>query len=139
MNQAKATAASNLALLTQQAESLRKKKAEQATLAAALELQIVERRTQLAALERSRDACDSSYRGIVNRIQEARLAAEESVRAAGGAWQEQYVVAAPPGAHRGPHGHDPEAKRPPRRSGQSPERSRGFLSVPKSDSWQTSS
>lgn len=78
MNQAKATAASNLGLLTQQAESLRKKKAEQATLAAELELQIVERRTRLAALERSRDACDSSYRGIVNRIQEARLAADEN-------------------------------------------------------------
>jgi len=78
MDQAKATAASNLALLSQQAESLRKKKAEQGKLAAELELQIVERRTRLAALERTRDACDFRYRGILNRIQEARLAADEN-------------------------------------------------------------
>jgi len=78
MNQAKVTAASNLGLLSQQAESLRHKKAEQGKLAAELELQIVERRTKLAALERSRDSCDSRYRGILNRIQEARLAADEN-------------------------------------------------------------
>ena len=78
LNSAKATSASNLDLLKHQAESLRQKKAEQAKLASDLELQIVERRTQLTALERTRDACDTAYRGILGRIQEARMAADEN-------------------------------------------------------------
>jgi len=78
LNRAKATAASNLELFKKQAESLRQKKADQAKLASELELQIVERRTHLTALERTRDACDTAYRGILGRIQEARMAADEN-------------------------------------------------------------
>ena len=78
LNRAKATSASNLELLRHQAESLRAKKAEQAKLASDLELQIVERRTHLTALERTRDASDTAYRGILGRIQEARMAADEN-------------------------------------------------------------
>ena len=78
LNRARSTSASNLELLRKQAESLRQKKADQARLAADLELQIVERRTQLSALERTRDASDAAYRGILNRIQEARMAADEN-------------------------------------------------------------
>jgi capsular exopolysaccharide synthesis family protein len=78
LTRAKATSASNLDLLRHQAESLRAKKAEQAKLASDLELQIVERRTHLTALERTRDACDAAYRGILGRIQEARMAADEN-------------------------------------------------------------
>jgi len=78
LNRAKATCASNLELFRKQAESLRQKKADQAKLASDLELQIVERRTHLTALERTRDACDTAYRGILGRIQEARMAADEN-------------------------------------------------------------
>ena len=78
LNRARSTSASNLELLRKQAESLRQKKADQARLAADLELQIVERRTHLSALERTRDASDAAYRGILNRIQEARMAADEN-------------------------------------------------------------
>lgn len=75
---AKATVTSNLALLQTQAESLSQKKAEQARLASDLDLQIVERKTRLSALERERDVAELAYRGILNRIQEARLAADET-------------------------------------------------------------
>jgi capsular exopolysaccharide synthesis family protein len=78
LNRSKATSASNLDLFKQQAASLRQKKAEQSKLASDLELQIVERRTQLTALERTRDASDAAYRGILSRIQEARMAADEN-------------------------------------------------------------
>lgn len=78
LNRAKSTSASNLELLRKQAESLRQKKADQARLASDLELQIVERRTLLTALERTRDASDAAYRGILGRIQEARMAADEN-------------------------------------------------------------
>jgi succinoglycan biosynthesis transport protein ExoP len=78
LNRAKSTSASNLELLRKQAESLRQKKADQAKLASDLELQIVERRTHLTALERTRDASDAAYRGILGRIQEARMAADEN-------------------------------------------------------------
>lgn len=78
LTQARNTAASNLELYRKQAESLRQKKTEQAKAVADLEFQIVERRTRLSALERERDASDQTYRGILNRIQEARLAADEN-------------------------------------------------------------
>ena len=78
LERSKGTAAANHKLLVEQAEALRNKKDEQARLAAELEIQVVERRTRLAALERARDAADQSYRGILTRIQEARLAADEN-------------------------------------------------------------
>lgn len=78
LTRAKATSASNLELFRKQAESLRRKKADQAKLASDLELEIVERRTHLTALERTRDATDAAYRGILGRIQEARMAADEN-------------------------------------------------------------
>ena len=78
LSRSKATSASNLELFRQQADSIRKKKSEQSELASELELQIVERRTKLTALERTRDACDAAYRGILSRIQEARMAADEN-------------------------------------------------------------
>jgi capsular exopolysaccharide synthesis family protein len=78
LERAKATAQANQRLLVDQADSLRSKKDEQGRLAAKLEIQIVERRTRLAALERARDAADQSYRGILTRIQDARMAADEN-------------------------------------------------------------
>ena len=78
LERAKATAQADQRLLVEQADSLRNKKDEQSRLAADLEIQIVERRTRLAALERARDAADQSYRGILTRIQDARMAADEN-------------------------------------------------------------
>ena len=78
LSRSKATSASNLELARKQAASFRKRIAEQSQINADLELQIVERRTKLVALERTRDACDAAYRGILNRIQEARMAADET-------------------------------------------------------------
>ena len=78
IQRARTTTAANVELLRKQATSLRARKTEQSALATDLELQIVERRTRLGALERSRDAIDQSYRGILSRISEARLAADEN-------------------------------------------------------------
>ncbi|HOW97029.1 MAG TPA: AAA family ATPase [Kiritimatiellia bacterium] len=78
LERAKTTARSNNNLLREQAETLRRKKDEQIQLAAKLEMQVVERKTRLAALERSRDAADQSFRGILARIQDARMAADEN-------------------------------------------------------------
>lgn len=78
LERARATARSNHKLLVDQAETLRRKKDEQIQLAAELEIEIVEHRTRLAALERTRDAADQSFRGILTRIQDARMAADEN-------------------------------------------------------------
>lgn len=67
---------------TEHAEALRRKKEDHIRTAAEMEMQIVERRTRLAALERSRDAADQSYRGVLTRIQEARMAADENTATA---------------------------------------------------------
>jgi len=78
IDRAKTISISNLKLLGKQAESLHRKKADQAKLGSDLELMIVERQTQLTSLERTRNACDAAYRGILVRIQEAKLAADEN-------------------------------------------------------------
>lgn len=78
LERVKATVVSNHALAAEQAEMLRRRKDEQIQMAATLEMQAVERRTRQAALERSRDAADQSYRGVLARIQDARLAADEN-------------------------------------------------------------
>ena len=43
-----------------------------------LERRIVQVRAQLTTMERERDACDIAYRGILNRIEGARLSADEN-------------------------------------------------------------
>ena len=73
-----ATAESNLSLLEQQAESLTRKMADQRRLAAQLELDIVDLKSKASTLERAREAADISYKGILNRIEEARLSADEN-------------------------------------------------------------
>ncbi len=74
----KTTAASNLELLKRQAESLRHNKDEQSKLASNLERDILDVDMKLASLQRTRAAADVSYQGILNRIQEARLSADEN-------------------------------------------------------------
>ena len=78
LKRAKATTMSNRGLLSRQAASLGEKKSLESKVAAALESQIVEAKIRLGALERARDAADHSYRGILGRIQDARMAADEN-------------------------------------------------------------
>ncbi len=81
IDRAKETAAANLALLNKQSASLDAKKQEQAIQSGTLEVKISEIRMQLEQLERERSANELSYRGILNRIEEARLAADETTTA----------------------------------------------------------
>lgn len=78
VRRAKETAESNLSLLKQQSGSLRREIQKQSGQAAELEQKIVERKTRRTALERAREASDLSYKGVLNRIQEARLSADEN-------------------------------------------------------------
>lgn len=75
---ARATAQSNLELLQKQTASLRAKDTELSGQIAQLHLKIVEANSRLTGLKQERDACDVAYRGILNRIEEARLAADEN-------------------------------------------------------------
>lgn len=78
IGQARTATAANESLLNQQASSLQQRKEAQARLAQELDIQIAEARSRISALERARDAAEQSYRGILARIQDARLAADEN-------------------------------------------------------------
>ena len=78
LKRAKTTAAANLALYEEQTKSLRAKKEEQLKLASDLDRDILTGGMNIAALERERSAADSSYLGVLFRIQEARLSADEN-------------------------------------------------------------
>ena len=78
LKRAKSTAAANLELFGEQADSLRQKKEEQLKLASELERNILDATMKIAALDRARSAADSSYMGVLFRIQEARLSADEN-------------------------------------------------------------
>jgi polysaccharide biosynthesis transport protein len=72
------TAESNVNLLKKQAASLQQEIRARSNLATDLEKQLVARRTEFSALEREKDAADTSYKGLLNRIEEARLSADEN-------------------------------------------------------------
>lgn len=78
INRSKQSAASNLSLLRKQVESLNGKVEQQRKAASELELKIVRIQTHLEALQREKDAADISYKGILNRMEEARLSADET-------------------------------------------------------------
>lgn len=78
LKRAQSTASANLELYKQQVESLRKKKEDQLKLASDLERDILDASMKIAALDRARSAADSSYLGVLFRIQEARLSADEN-------------------------------------------------------------
>ncbi len=78
LKRAQSTAAANLALYNEQADSLRKQKEDQLKLASDLERDILDSGMKIAALDRARSAADSSYLGVLYRIQEARLSADEN-------------------------------------------------------------
>ena len=70
--------ASDIALLRQQSKSLQERMVSEQKKLTDLERQLVETRMQLTTMERERAACDIAYRGILNRIEEARLSADEN-------------------------------------------------------------
>lgn len=78
ISRGKDTARANVALLDRQAGSLRQRMAEYRRTAAEVDLKLVEMGSALGTLERARDAADISYKGILNRIEEARLSADEN-------------------------------------------------------------
>ncbi len=78
LRHARETAESNLSLIRRQAGALRARVDELGAQATTTERQIVETRNRLLSLDRERDACDIAYRGILNRIEEARLSADET-------------------------------------------------------------
>ncbi len=77
IRRARETVGANLNLLTHQSHSLRVNADVQNNLASELDEKILERATSRTALERELDAADMSYKGILTRIQEARLSADE--------------------------------------------------------------
>ncbi len=89
IGRARTTTAANIRLLEQQATSLRSNKEAQNDLAAELEKEILDREMQLSSYQRARDAANLSYQGVLNRIQEARLSADENTTTV------KMVVAAP--------------------------------------------
>ena len=72
------TVQSDLNLVENQVNSLKTESANRRKELAELELSLVKGRATLSSLERERDASDVSYRGVLNRIEEARLSADEN-------------------------------------------------------------
>ena len=77
LTRSRETAQANVTLLRRQADQLKEQKDRQSRLGSDLEMLIVEQKTRLDALERARNASEIAYRGILTRIQEARLSADE--------------------------------------------------------------
>lgn len=78
LKRAKSTAAANLDLYKEQAESMRNKKEELLATASRLDQEILVGEMKITGLTRTRDAADASYLGLLTRIQEARLSADEN-------------------------------------------------------------
>ena len=75
---ARNTAAANLQLYHAQADGLRQKQEELLATASRLDGEILVGEMKITGLTRTRDAADASYLGLLNRIQEARLSADEN-------------------------------------------------------------
>jgi len=75
------TAQSNLALLRSQTAGLQAGVDEKRKEAEDIESQIVQRQSELAMLEREQAVANMSYQGILNRMEEARLSADEKTAA----------------------------------------------------------
>lgn len=77
IQRARDTVQSDLALLDSQIRSLKNQSEQKHKELTELELTIVKNKATATALERERDASDLTYRGMLNRIEEARLSADE--------------------------------------------------------------
>ena len=78
LKRAKNTAAANLQLYQARADGMRSKKEELLATASRLDGEILVGEMKITGLTRTRDAADASYLGLLNRIQEARLSADEN-------------------------------------------------------------
>ncbi len=76
--QARETVQANARLMAQQAAELERSVERLATDAGSLEIAVARAKAGLSAREREREAADTSYRGILNRIEQARLSADEN-------------------------------------------------------------
>ncbi|MDT8390389.1 MAG: polysaccharide biosynthesis tyrosine autokinase [Lentisphaeria bacterium] len=74
---AKETAASDLALAVERVKALSSRQETLSRELSETSLKIIELKASLASLERERNAADVAFQGILNRIEEARLAADE--------------------------------------------------------------
>lgn len=72
------TVQSELSLIQNQVNSLKAESETRRKELAEVDLEVMKGKTTLTSLERERDASDLSYRGVLNRIEEARLSADEN-------------------------------------------------------------
>jgi capsular exopolysaccharide synthesis family protein len=77
IQRAQSTAEANVRLLEQQTAGLRQSLETQSGAAAELEGRIIRIQGELGALERERSIADMSYKGLLTRIEEARISADE--------------------------------------------------------------
>ena len=78
VQRARDTVQSDLSLVEKQVNSLKAESAIRRKELAELDLVLVRGKSTQSSLERERDASDLSYRGVLNRIEEARLSADEN-------------------------------------------------------------
>ena len=78
LERAIAAATNTITFLESRSTSLRAELAQRWQSLAKLEATIADKQSRLSALEREREAGDSAYRGILKRIEEARLSADEN-------------------------------------------------------------
>ncbi len=78
VERARESGRAELALMQQQMATLQKRIGEQASKAAEIESRIQYAQQGIGALEREKESCDITYRGIPRRIEEARLSADEN-------------------------------------------------------------
>ncbi len=78
IHRSRAVVKANMALYEQQARGLRERIHAQSDAATEIEGRLAQLRTRLSALERTRDSADVSFKGLLTRIEEARLAADEN-------------------------------------------------------------
>jgi succinoglycan biosynthesis transport protein ExoP len=77
VKRARNTTQANLRLLESQAESVRKQKDQESDRFSKIEQSLIEKNAELTALQRKRDASDMAYRSLLERIEVARMAADE--------------------------------------------------------------
>lgn len=78
VQRARDTVQSDLSLVENQVNRLKSESETRRAELADLDLKIVKGQAVLSSLQRERDASDLSYRGVLNRIEEARLSADEN-------------------------------------------------------------
>ncbi len=78
IKRAQNTAEANVMLLEQQTAGLRERMETQSRAASELESKIIRIQAELGALEREQTVADMSYKGLLTRIEEARISADEN-------------------------------------------------------------